>query len=289
MESSVNQDPISPTEEELSVLTPFEQKAFLFVHKMNMGRWKRFWTWCQKVIGALWIDICTYNLMTLYGLEHLELLDHKRPVLLVANHRSFFDMYVVSAMLYKHTKWKKSLFFPVRGRFFYQGWLGMFVNLVMGFWSMYPPFFYDAAKKNFDSYSTRRLLQLCKHGEGHVIGFHPEGTRNKSSDPYSYLPAQPGVGKIIKDAQPQVVPIFIAGLRADNLPAQVWGNWTGGPKIRIHFGKPLELSKYYEMKNMARTYKTIADYVMQEVAALGAQDRAIYAPETQPVELEAVK
>lgn len=290
MEIPVKDDPLIPTEEELSVLTPFERKAFFFVHRMNLGRWKRFWTWCQKVFGALWIDICTYNLMRIYGLENLKLLDYTRPILLVANHRSFFDMYVVSAMLYKHTTWKKKLFFPVRGRFFYQSWSGMFVNLVMGFWSMYPPFFYEASKKSFDAYSTRRLLQLCKRGEGHIVGFHPEGTRNKNSDPYSYLPAQPGVGKIIKDSQPQVMPVFIAGLRADNLPAQVWGNWTGGPKIRIHFGKPLDLSQYYEMKNAARTYKTIADYVMQEVAILGEQDRAIYAPKTEPVEqLETIR
>ncbi|MCS6885076.1 MAG: lysophospholipid acyltransferase family protein [Acidobacteriota bacterium] len=269
-----------PTEEELSSLSKFERRAFLLVHKMNQGRWKTFWTWCQKAIGALWIDICTYNLMTIYGLENLDKIDPSKPVLLVANHRSFFDMYVVSAMLYKYTKWKKRLYFPVRGRFFYQCRLGLFVNFVMGFWSMYPPFFYEPAKKAFDSYSTKRLLQLCSSGAGHVIGFHPEGTRNKNPDPYTYLPAQPGVGKIIKEARPQVMPIFIAGLRADNLPAQIWGNWSGGPKIRIHFGQLLDLSRFYEMNNSPRTYKTIADYVMSAVAALGENDRAIYAPET---------
>src|SRR2546429_6871258 len=39
--------------------------------------------------------------------------------------------------------------------------------------------------------------------------FRSEGTRNKSDDPYSFLRPQPGVGKLIKDANPQVVPIFI--------------------------------------------------------------------------------
>ncbi|MBL8151461.1 MAG: hypothetical protein JNN15_16170, partial [Blastocatellia bacterium] len=95
-----------------------------------------------------------------------------------------------------------------------------------------------------------------------------------------FLPAQPGVGKIIKDAQPQVLPVFIAGLRPDNLKKQVFGNWTGGPKIRIHFGNLLDMSKFYEMKNQPRTYKMIADYVMSEVAKLAEYDRSIYAPET---------
>ena len=58
----------------------------------------------------------------------------------------------------------------------------------------------------------------------------------RGADPYSYLPAQPGVGKLIKDAAPQVIPVFIAGLGND-LSRQVLGNWTGGEKIRIHFGR----------------------------------------------------
>ena len=87
---------------------------------MNQGLWKRFWTWCQRVFGAGWIHISTYNLMNVYGLEHIEDADRTKPILLVANHRSFFDMYTVSTALFRNTKWRKQLFFPVRGRFFYQ-------------------------------------------------------------------------------------------------------------------------------------------------------------------------
>src|SRR5215470_7323648 len=133
-----------PTAEELAVLSPMERLAYRFTHAMNRGRRKLFWTWCQKFYGALWIDIATYNLMTIYALENIGTVDRNRPLLIVANHRSFFDLYVVSAMIFKHISWKgekwpKRLYFPVRARFFYQGLLGMFVNLVMGLWSMYPP------------------------------------------------------------------------------------------------------------------------------------------------------
>jgi 1-acyl-sn-glycerol-3-phosphate acyltransferase len=270
-----------PTAEELAVLTPQERRFFLFVHAMNKLPKKRFWTRCQEIFGRGWIDLCTYNLMRLYGLPNLNAIDPQRPLLIVANHRSFFDMYVVSAMIYKHTHWPKQLYFPVRARFFYQSWIGMLVNLVMGLWSMYPPFFHDPQKKLFDQFSTRLLTHLCQVGPGNIIGFHPEGTRNKSADPYSYLPAQPGVGKIIKEAQPQVMPVFVAGLRPDNLLQQVLSNWLGGPPIRIHFGACLDLQEFYAMKNQLRTYKLLSDHVMAKVAELGEQDRAIYAPETQ--------
>lgn len=270
---------LSPTAEELDVLSPFERCAFSFVRRMNQGRWKRFWTWCQRVFGAGWIHLSTYNLMKVYGFENVEAVDHQKPILLVANHRSFFDMYTVSTTLFRRTKWRKQLFFPVRGRFYYQSPPGLLVNLIMGWWSMYPPFFATGKrplreKRAFDAYSMRVLGELCRTGAGNVIGFHPEGTRNKSADPYSYLPAQPGVGKLIKDAAPQVIPVFIAGLGNDLL-RQVLGNWTGGETIRLHFGPQLDLSEHLAKKDRIRTYKEIADFVMSKIAELGEQDKRL--------------
>ena len=271
---------IRPTLEEIAVLSSFERFAFRLGTRMNQGEWKDFWTWCQKVFGAGWIHFSTYNIMNVYGLEHIEAVSHERPILLVANHRSFFDMYTVSTALFHHTKWRKQLFFPVRGRFFYQSPLGLFVNLVMGWWSMYPPFFVTGEKpmpekRAFDRYSMRLLSELCRSGAGNIIGFHPEGTRNKSADRYSFLPAQPGVGKLIKDAAPQVLPVFIAGL-GNNLPKQVLGNWTGGEQIRIHFGPELDLSEHLAKKDRIRTYKEIADFVMSKIAELGEADRKMW-------------
>jgi len=269
---------LEPTSEELAVLSPFERFAFRVTHRMNLGRWKRFWTWCQSFFGAGWIQLATYNLIRVYGFENIEAVDHDRPILLVANHRSFFDMYTVSTVLFRRTSWRKQLFFPVRGRFFYQSLAGMFVNLVMGWWSMYPPFFFSGKKpvpekREFDKYSVRRLTQLCREGAGNVIGFHPEGTRNKSADPYSYLRPQPGVGKLIKDANPQVVPVFIAGL-GNNLRKQVLANWSGGEEIRIRFGKQLDLSEFMAKKDHLRTYKGIAEFVMKHILQLGEDDKA---------------
>jgi len=269
-----------PTPEELAVLSRFERFAFRVTHRMNLDRWKSFWTWCQSFFGAGWIHISTYNLMQVYGLEHVEAADHARPILLVANHRSFFDMYVVSTTLFRKTKWRKQLFFPVRGRFYYQSIAGMFVNLIMGWWSMYPPFFVAGKnpvpeKRAFDKYSIRRLAQICREGAGNVIGFHPEGTRNRNSDPYSFLRPQPGVGKLIKEADPQVIPVFIAGL-GNNLPKQVLGNWFGGDKIRIHFGRQLDLSEFIAKKDHMRTYKEIGEFVMRKIGELGEHDCALY-------------
>jgi 1-acyl-sn-glycerol-3-phosphate acyltransferase len=271
--------------EELGVLSPFERFAFRLAWRMNRGGWKRFWTFCQRTLGAGWIHLSTYNLMRVYGLEHVEAAGHERPLLLVANHRSFFDMYVVSTVLFRRTPWRKQLFFPVRGRFFYDTAGGLLVNLFMGWWSMFPPFFAGGEnplveKREFDKFSMRLLTHLCRVGAGNVIGFHPEGTRNKASDPYSYLRPQPGVGKLIKDARPQVVPVFIAGLGND-LPRQVLGNWRGGEPVRVRFGPAVDFSEFYGRRDSVRTYKEIADFCMSKIAELGDEDRSARALEAK--------
>jgi 1-acyl-sn-glycerol-3-phosphate acyltransferase len=267
---------LTPTEEEISVLDPMERAGFWLTHRMNLGRWKRFWTFCQRHLGSLWIKICTYNLMNVFGIENVQNSDTSRPLLLVANHRSFFDMYTVSSAIFRQTTRPIKLFFPVRAKFFYDSPIGWFVNLVMGWWAMYPPFFREdreVRKREFDKFSLNRLIQLASEGEAHLIGFHPEGKRNLNDDPYEMLPAQPGIGKVIYAAKPQVIPVFIAGLGND-LPKQVLGNWTGGEKVRIWFGEPVDLSEFYTKSDRIRTHKEIADFLMTKIGELGEQDRA---------------
>ena len=266
---------IVPTEEELSVLEPFEKIGFKLASRMNQGAWKRFWTFCQRHIGSLWIRLATYNLMNVYGLENVEQTDAGKPLLLIANHRSFFDLYTVSSVLFRQTSRPMKLFFPVRAKFFYDSPVGWFVNFAMGWFSMFPPFFREdrqMKKREFDKFSMRKLIEICSQGEANVIGFHPEGKRNFSADAYSFLPAQPGIGKVIMLARPQVVPVFIAGLGND-LPKQILGNWRGGEKIRIHFGTPIDLSQFYEKRDSLRTHKEIADFLMLKIGELAEEDK----------------
>jgi 1-acyl-sn-glycerol-3-phosphate acyltransferase len=276
IDNELTSSALVPTQEEISILSATERAGFRLAHRMNLGVWKRFWTFCQRHIGSLWIYLATYNLMNVFGLENFENSDPERPVLLVANHRSFFDMYTVSSVLFRQMRRPITLYFPVRARFFYDSVAGWFVNLIMGWFSMYPPFFReqgDAAKREFDKYSMNRLIQLASSGRGHVIGFHPEGKRNLSQDPYSFLPAQPGIGKIIYAAQPQVLPVFITGLGND-LPKQVLGNWRGGQKIRIWFGEQIDLSDYYTQSDRMRTHKEIADLLLEKIRDLSELDKA---------------
>lgn len=273
--TEANETELLPTAEEIGVLTPMERSGFKLARAMNFGAWKRFWTFCQRHIGSLWIYLATYNLMNVFGIENVQNSDPDRPLLLVANHRSFFDMYTVSSVMFRRTTRPVTLYFPVRAKFFYDRPLGWFVNLVMGWWSMYPPFFREEGegeKRKFDKFSLRELTRLASGGYGHIIGFHPEGKRNLNEDPYSFLPAQPGIGKVILNADPQVIPVFIAGLGND-LPKQIMGNWTGGEKVRIWFGEPIDLNGFQGKRDSLRAHKEIADFLMTKIAELSEKDR----------------
>lgn len=275
----VKSPPLSPQADEIAVLDRSERIGFRLTHRMNLGVWKRLMTFCQRHIGSLWIFIATYNLMHVFGIEIVENSAVDKPLVLVANHRSFFDMYTVSSVIFRRTKRPVTLFFPVRAKFFYDNPVGWVVNLVMGWFSMYPPFFREdreVKKREFDKYSMRRLIQLCSEGHGHMIGFHPEGKRNLDGGPYDMLPAQPGIGKVIYSAHPQVIPVFIAGLGND-LPKQILGNWRGGEKVRIWFGEPIDLSPFYEKGDRLRTHKEISDFLMTKIAELGEKDREKFA------------
>lgn len=281
-----NQTALVPTEEEISVLSFTEKLGFRLTNRMNKGVWKRLMTFCQRHIGSLWIKIATYNLMNVFGLENIENSDVNSPLLLVANHRSMFDMYVVSSVMFRQTKHPMTLYFPVRAKFFYDNPVGWLVNLVMGWFSMFPPFFREAGevkKREFDKFSMRKLVDLASHGRGHVIGFHPEGKRNTNDNPYELLPAQPGIGAVIMKARPQVIPVFVAGLRTGyingkpqfmgDLPKQILGNWTGGERVRVWFGEPIDLSQFYEKGDRLRTHKEIADFLMTKIGELGGRDK----------------
>ena len=163
--------------------------------------------------------------------------------------------------------------FPVRASFFYERPLGLFVNMVMAMFTMYPPVFRDREKKEFNGFSIARTIEIART-PGAMVGYHPEGTRGKGPDPYELLPAQPGVGQIIYEARPQVLPVFINGLRGHDLPRQIRSNWDGtGVPIWEVFGEPMNLQRFYAMPREETTYRAIAQHVLGEIGRLAQRER----------------
>lgn len=227
----------------------------------------------QRTIGATWIEECTKHIREVHGSERLPFFDLEKSYVIVSNHRSFFDLYVITAWLVKRGL-KHRIMFPVRANFFYEGPLGIFVNFVMSFMAMYPPIFRDRSMAAANVASLDETVRVLQTG-GALVGLHPEGTRNKGDDPYDYLPAQSGVGRIVHGARVPVIPAFINGLGND-LPKQVAGNFTGkGDTIRVVFGAPIDFGELLDRPGSPRLYKQISERCMDAIRALGEEERAL--------------
>jgi 1-acyl-sn-glycerol-3-phosphate acyltransferase len=257
-------------------LSKVEQKQIAFVRNtFEAPLWDRAVRLCQRYIGANWIEAGVKNIRKVHGLERLPKWDRNKSYLVVSNHRSFFDLYVVTAYLVKRNM-PHRLVFPVRSKFFYDKPLGLFVNGAMSFFAMYPPVFRERNRAALNLASLDETVRLLRRG-GAFVGLHPEGTRNKEGDPYALLPAQSGVGRIIHHAKVDVLPVFINGLGND-LPKQILGNFTGkGDPIIVNFGAPVDFGTMLDGAPSPRLHRKISEHALEAIRVLGEEERQIRA------------
>lgn len=247
---------------------------------LTPGPLDRSMRWCQRHIGSSWIHHSTKNLLHVHGLDRLPALDPTRSYICASNHRSFFDLYVVTAYLVRRGL-PHRIVFPVRSEFFYDHPLGFLVNGVMSFFAMYPPIFRDAPRASLNLFGLDEIASMLSRG-GTFVGMHPEGTRNKSEDPYTLLPAQPGVGRLIHRSNATVIPVFVNGLIND-LPRQVKSNFDGtGIPVHAVFGRPIDFTDLFERKGSPRVFRSVAERVRDELGELGQEEKRIRAGAPRP-------
>jgi 1-acyl-sn-glycerol-3-phosphate acyltransferase len=229
--------------------------------------------WLQRNLGATWINFVTKNLKNVHGIDRLPPLDASQSFLCVSNHRSFFDLYVVTATLVARGM-PHRIVFPVRANFFYTNPLGLFVNGAMSFFAMYPPLFRERERAALNLSSLDEVVWLLKKG-GTFCGLHPEGTRKKDDDPYTFLPAQSGVGRIIHHARVPVLPVFVNGLGNDFAKQVEGGVRKNGTPIVVVFGKPIDFGAMLDAPPSPRIYRRISERTLEVIGQLGEEERAI--------------
>ncbi|MBP6631608.1 MAG: 1-acyl-sn-glycerol-3-phosphate acyltransferase [Kofleriaceae bacterium] len=262
-------------------LTGWEKLAHRATASLNESRWGRAWqTATLRTFSYAWVRQAISPRMLTSGLDELIAQRPERGVLLVSNHRSFFDLYsMMLAMYMGPTPWAGRINFPVRSNFFYDHPLGLAVNYLCCGGAMYPPIYRQAERRAQNDESLDRIVEMLRQ-PGQVIGLHPEGTRSKDPDPYKFLPAQPGAGKMVLAAQPMVVPVFVNGINNDFL-GEVRYSWRDiarreRPIIGV-FGPPIDYSKFLAEKPRPTVYKRCADFLMSKVAELIPTEQALRA------------
>lgn len=267
---------VRPTPEQLASLTPFERASFRLADVLAAPALTPISAnWNSLVMGAL-IYSCGSRRLNIHGLDNLAGLGKKDSVLLVANHRSFFDFFTITALLYWRTKLTKRIFFPVRQSFFYDHPLGPAVNFAMSGMRMFPPVMRDKDKRSFNNYSVARCIEeLDRPDIGTVLGIHPEGTRNKGDDPYAFLPAQPGAGRIaLGSKRAQVIPVFVLGM-GQSITGEWRMNWLAADDhpIDVYFGAPIDFTDLKPKANMVTAQKRAAERCLDAIKALADLQR----------------
>ena len=203
--------------------------------RMGMG-----WT---RIFGKPIVSLLSKPRWRVHGIEHLDHLSKTDPVLLIANHRTFFDLFVIMTALRTHTSQRVGMrcVFPVRAPFFYDHPLGLLLNLIASGGSMYPPVFRDNRKRELNPQGLQVMEWLIKQ-PGLLFGLHPEGRRTQSDDPFVLSPFRKGVGTLLQNPHPRlhIVPVFAYGLTND-LVDEVKQRFKGERARPIHlfFGKPI--------------------------------------------------
>ena len=262
-------------------LTGIERLALRFAEAANenpRGKWLQ--TQFLRGVSYVWVRACLANRMFVEGLDELKPLRPERGVMLVSNHRSFFDQYAMLLACYMgQIHWAKHLSFPVRANFFYDQPLGIVVNAAIAGGAMYPPIYRQAERRAKNDEALDKMVEILQK-PGNVLGMHPEGTRGKGPDPYKLLPAQPGVGKVALLGKPVVIPAFIHGL-GNNIVEDV--KWNFGPEARRShavvtvFGQPVDYADLLAEKPRPTLYKKCADRYMAEIKKLMVREKEIRA------------
>jgi 1-acyl-sn-glycerol-3-phosphate acyltransferase len=231
----------------------------------------------QRTVGVFWITQATRNLHRVHHIERLRALMPDKSFILVSNHRSFFDLYVLTATLLR-SGMRQRIVFPVRSNFFYDTPAGFVVNGVMSFFAMYPPVFREKRRSSLNVLGLNELALLLRAGNT-LVGIHPEGRRNPGDDPYALLPAKSGVGRLVHTARDvAVVPVFTNGLLPNDLPRQIISNFDGtGTLIHSVFGEPIDFGGLLAEPPSVRLFKKISEACLDAVRALGREEQALRA------------
>ena len=261
----------------LATLPWFSRFAFRVIDGCQQG--PAYWLlnqWQRFVLEPLIWVLLLRRRLRVHGLERIASVPGDAPILVLANHRSFFDLFIVGWILLNRTGSRRRIVFPVRANFFYEHPLGLLVNLVAAGGAMFPPFFRSEKQRGFNDWALA-LLQERLRTPGNLVGFHPEGTRGKDPDPYALLPAKPGAGVLALKSRPAVtvLPAFVHGL-SNRLFSEMWKNLRGREPIWVVFGAPPDLSAWPAETRLTH-HKKCADALLAGIGALGEEEKALRA------------
>ncbi len=109
---------------------------------------------------------------------------------------------------------------------------------------------------------TRETLRRLERGD--LVGIFPEGGINTGD---GLRAANPGVAFLALRSNVPIIPVYIQGVpQSDSLV----GPFLTPSRIRVVYGRPLELSRWRDQKRTPELLQSLTDALMQRLADLGS-------------------
>jgi len=206
---------------------------------------QRFWvTFSCYVVGFY---ASTLNRFVIKGAENIPATG---GVLLASNHISAFEtIFLPWAVIRQHPF--QMLWAPAKEELFEKG----FQRLLYSSWGAFPV----RRKRDVKANKTINTLLLDQK-----VMLFPEGTRHKDG---KLGTGNRGVGKIIYDTRPTVIPTALIGFNNWKFPGF-------GQPATVIFGSALDFSDLYLLEDNKETHNLIVGRVMQAIAGLLKEEGA---------------
>lgn len=211
-------------------------------------------------LRRIWVTFSTYviglyaSVINNFRVSGAENIPKSGGVLIASNHISAYEtIFLPWAVIGRFPM--QMLWAPAKEELF-QHW---FTGPLYSSWGAFP------VNRGRDVRAGKKINELLA---SHKVMLFPEGTRHKDG---VLGKGNRGVGKIIYDTRPVVIPTALIGLNQWEFP-------DFGREARVVFGAPLDFSDLLQLEDVKATHQLIVDRVMDAIADILRREGAYVNP-----------
>jgi 1-acyl-sn-glycerol-3-phosphate acyltransferase len=200
-----------------------------------------------------------FNRVRVYGRKRV---GHERNTLILPNHRTMIDSYLVGHLTSWPWGWVKPHVLPYHPAAQENFFRNRFIGWLSARWRCIPV---KRGVRDFNALSS--MIETLPKGQ---MVLFPEGTRSRTGE---LLRGRPGSGKLIKDTRCKCVPCYVDGME------KVLPIGCSFPKlfkkVDVIFGKPIDFGDLLDLPDCKESSQKVIDRVMEEIAGLEQELAAI--------------
>lgn len=180
---------------------------------------------------------------------------HRTNVLLVSNHRTMFDSFLVASMAY----FPAGILYPRLTPYHAAAQENFFRWYHLGLFRLLRCIPVRAGRRDLEAMNA--IKEALVRGNVHLFY---QGRRSENLEE-----ARDGIGYIIYNARPTVVPVYVTGM--EHVFGRKWEIRSIFRRIKIVFGRSIDFMDLYAQPNSKETWSSITQRIVQHVKSLALE------------------